>query len=78
MTSGAVQVGGEPGTAVPQADSKNLPLEQSEVVALWIHYEERATEIKGQMYGTLTFLNTALLSRTRFLVGGGSLWGRPD
>jgi len=68
MTSGAVQVGDEPGTAVPQADSKNLPLEQSEVVALWIHYEERATEIKGQMYGTLTFLNTALLSLASVLV----------
>ena len=34
MTSGAVQVGDEPDTAVPQADSKSLPLEQSEVVAL--------------------------------------------
>jgi hypothetical protein len=30
-------------------------------VSLWIHYEERATEVKGKMYGTLTFLDTALL-----------------
>jgi len=68
MTSGAVQVGDEPDTAVPQADSKSLPLEQSEVVALWIHHEERATEIKGQMYATLTFLNTALLLLASVLI----------
>jgi hypothetical protein len=63
MTPGTVEVGDKPGTdtAVPKLDGKSLPWEQSEVVALWIHYEERATEIKGQMYSTLTFLNTALL-----------------
>jgi hypothetical protein len=68
MTPGAVQIGDEPDTAVPQAYSKSLPLEQSEMVALWIHHEERATEIKGQMYSTLTFLNTALLPLASLLV----------
>jgi hypothetical protein len=43
-------------------------LVSSEVVSLWIHFEERANEIKGQMYTTLTFLDTAIITLSGFYI----------
>jgi hypothetical protein len=51
----------------------NETLDESEAVSVWIHFEERASEIKGQMYATLTFLDTVIVTLLGF-VSSWLLW----
>jgi hypothetical protein len=63
--------------AKPRDGGSQLALDMSESVALWIHFQERGVETKGQMYATLTFLDTVLLSLVGFLASSSaeSLFG---
>ena len=47
------------------------PFDKTDYTALYIHYQERGAEIKGQMISTLTLLYAVLATLVGFLWSGG-------